>query len=552
MSKFLRFKFFIYLLHFCLIFSALQAQKTVVIFSINDPHGRINNFSKIKTIIDAERSARDEVFFVSGGDLFSGNPIVDYHPNKGYPMIDLLNRTGLDISVIGNHEFDYGQTALNERITQANFPFICDNVYNATGALSQVSGHQTIQRGNVKISFIGVVETSSSTGLFPLTHPKKIEGLTFSEGLNSFPDYQDIKSQEGADVVIALTHYGKYKDEDILENYDFVDLVIGGHSNHEYGTAHSNGYMVMSGAYLNKLSKTTLTIENQQITDFAFEMIDLNDSNLAEDNEIKSVIEEYNNIPEFFTVIGSSGVEHTKNETACFYTDALRTISNADIVIQNMGGVRDILYEGDITPFSVYSIDPFGNGFDTFEMTVSQLRTFFEDYTSSFTISTDLSIVRDAQSTLQFYSNNTKLDDNHVLKFSLNDYISNVYSDYFPTPFYTYPLTTADYIIEYLDNVQSGEVNYESCLRREYNLSVDDVNKVYRIEVSYESSGSLLKIDVDHEYFKTNIFDVSGRLVSFTENKKTIPIESLPDGIYFLKIFLSIPHDVQHKKVIKY
>lgn len=37
-------------------------------------------------------------------------------------MIDMLNKTGLDVSVIGNHEFDYGQAILNDRLEQANFP----------------------------------------------------------------------------------------------------------------------------------------------------------------------------------------------------------------------------------------------------------------------------------------------------------------------------------------------------------------------------------------------------------------------------------------------
>ena len=135
-------RLFTFLLIGILGLSSLGAQETVVIYAINDPHGQINNFPRLKTLIENDRAQNSKVFFVSAGDLFSGNPIVDYHENKGFPMIDLLNDCGLDVSVIGNHEFDYGQVVLNARIEQAEFPFICDNVSNVSGVLADVNGFE--------------------------------------------------------------------------------------------------------------------------------------------------------------------------------------------------------------------------------------------------------------------------------------------------------------------------------------------------------------------------------------------------------------------------
>ena len=150
-----------------------------------------------------------------------------------------------------------------------------------------------------------------------------------------------------------------------------MDLVIGGHTNGEYGEAYENGYMVMSGKNLEKVSKTTLTVTNKAITDFNFELIDLSDTSMAFDQPTQSKVDDYNNQPEFYTVIGESEIDHTKSETACLYTDALQSITGADFVIQNMGGIRTYLDEGDITPFDIYSIDPFGNSLNTFEMTIA-------------------------------------------------------------------------------------------------------------------------------------------------------------------------------------
>lgn len=526
----------IYLSYFTLVLlfcEFLVAQETVVIFSINDPHSRIDNFPRLKTLIENERASNNKVFFVSAGDIFSGNPIVDYHPNKGYPMVDLLNDCGLDISVIGNHEFDYGQDVLNARIEQANFPFICDNVSGATGALDNVNGYEIITKDGFSIAFVGVVETGSP-GLHPLTHPKKIEGLTFSEGLESFPHYQSLKTEQNADLLVALTHYGYSKDKQILENYDFVDLVIGGHTNGEYGFFHENGYMIMSGKYLEKVSKTTLTVTNKSITDFQFELIDLSDTLLSKDTEMQVKVDNYNNQPEFYQVIGNAEVHHNKSEVGCLYTDALRNVTGADFVIQNMGGIRAELNQGDITPFDIYSIDPFGNGLDTFQMTVAQLRNFLNNYSSSFSYSTSLEVYLDQNQNYQFKDNGEFLGDSDIVYFSLNDYISNVYPEYFPASHYTYELTTADYIIQYISDTHIGNINYQDCLRRESTLSILPTSKFSKLDIQNQVDDLL--IFNSHLEGNLTIFDMFGRIINRFENEKNIFVGDLTPGFYIVQL----------------
>ena len=511
----------------------LLGQETVVIFSINDPHGRIDNFPRLKTLIENERALNDKVFFVSAGDIFSGNPIVDYHPSKGYPMIDLLNDCDLDISVIGNHEFDYGQDVLNARIEQADFPFICDNVYGATGALNNINGYELITKDDFSIAFVGVVETGSP-GLHPLTHPKKVEGLTFSEGLESFPKYQNLKIEQNADLFVALTHYGHNKDKQILENYPFVDLVIGGHTDREYGYFHENGYMIMSGSYLNKVSKTTLTVTDKVITDFQFEIIDLSDTSVPMDSAMKVKIDDYNNQPQFYQVIGNAETHHDKSEVGCLYTDALRDVTGADFVIQNMGGIRADLDQGDITPYDIYAIDPFGNGLDTFQMTATELRNFLNEYPSSFSYSTSLEIYKDQNQNYQFKNNGILLGDNDIVDFCLNDYISNVYSEYFPESRYTYELTTADYIIEYIRDNHVGNINYQDCFRRETTLSILPISKVSELFIQNPVDDFLIfNSQLDG---KLTIFDMFGRAIANFKKEEDMYVGNLPSGFYIAQL----------------
>ena len=69
----------------------ISGAKNLTIFCVNDQHGQINNFSKIKYIVDAEKQ-HTRVIVACGGDIFSGNPVVDFYDEKGYPMIDAIER----------------------------------------------------------------------------------------------------------------------------------------------------------------------------------------------------------------------------------------------------------------------------------------------------------------------------------------------------------------------------------------------------------------------------------------------------------------------------
>ncbi|MUP45221.1 bifunctional metallophosphatase/5'-nucleotidase [Gramella sp. BOM4] len=436
------------------------ASESIVIYTVNDLHGKIDNFAKVKAILDEERKQESQVFFVAGGDLFSGNPIVDFHPEKGFPIIDLMNRTGIDVSALGNHEFDYGQDILNARMQQAEFPFLSANVKNVDGELNMPKGMVTIEKDGFEIAFIGVVETSSP-GNIPSTHPKRIKGLDFEEGVTSVAKYGNDEEVQIADLVIALTHYGSYGDEMILENHDFVDLVIGGHNHDIYDREVKGRHMIQSGSNLKYMTKLSLDVLNGEIVDYKYELIELEDRT-AEDSEIKEIIAEYNNKPEFYEEIGTSLRDHDKNETGCFYTDALRTITGADIVFQNYGGIRAGLDFGKITPFDIYTIDPFGNGLDTFSMSVAELKDFLESPDAPSLAYSGLVMIRENGRVQIYDADGREMGEEEELVIGLNDYISNVHKDDFGSPIKTFEKTTAEYLIQYLEAYQSV-IDYEEC-----------------------------------------------------------------------------------------
>ncbi len=431
--------------------------KELTIFHINDQHGKLDNFSKIKYIIDQEKELTN-VMVVCGGDIFSGNPVVDNHNEKGFPMIDLMNKVGFDISTIGNHEFDYGEVILKDRFQQSNFEWICANVNMNTTGIPEPNEYKTITKNNVKVTFLGLVETNGKeNAIIPSTHPWRVQNLTFQKYTSVINNYAQIKETEDSDLYIALTHLGENTDVSIANNYSYFDAIIGGHSHSKTNTSVNNIPIFQAGSNLNYLGKIKLKIKNKNIESLSYDLINLTTySNY--DSSLKSIIDTYNEDANLDEVIGYANAYHSTSQVGYFYTDALRNEMNVDLTFQNSGGIRASLNEGNILKSEIYSIDPFNNGSVTYTMTVAEIKNFLKNSGSGFYYSggtieqqgADIVIKNDTQEILS---------DNFNLKIGLNDYIPAVYDSYFTqTPTFL-PYTTAEAIINYLDN-NSSPINF--------------------------------------------------------------------------------------------
>jgi 5'-nucleotidase len=221
--------------------------------------------------------------------------------------------------------------------------------------------------------------------------------------------------------------------------------------------------MVQSGSDLKLLTKLNLTVEDGEVVKYTHELIYL-DQVTETDDSIEELIAQYNNQPEFFVEIGTSLQDHNTAETACFYTDALRTVTGADVVFQNYGGIRASLNYGSITPFDIYTIDPFQNGLDLFVMTVGELEDFLNSpYAPSLAYSGIMMENRNGRKEL-IAANGSNMSDNTEITVALNDYLTNVYAEDFQQPTSTYEKTTAEYLIDYLQQYQSV-IDNDGCNR---------------------------------------------------------------------------------------
>ncbi len=353
-----------------------QDTNIVVILHTNDTHGSINNYSKVKFISDSIRSCYKDVFFVSAGDIFSGNPYVDKYYAKGFPIVYLMNNVGYNVSELGNHEFDYGQQILDKRIKQAKFDFLCSNINTKNTVITQPKPYKIFTTNSgLNIFILGVLQIGKN-GL-PDTHPEKIKNIEFTKPEKEIKKYKQYANTNNC--FILLSHLGVKWDERVAKHFTFINTIIGGHSH----TKIKNGewikktFITQTGSRLQNLGVLKLVFVDKKLISQTDSLINLNNYKNY-DKSLATKIKSFEKNKEFFKVVGKTDITLTApNELGYLMSLSQKQITNADFAFQNTGGIRlDSIKAGDITKLDIYNLDPFNNEIYIYNLSLKQIKSF--------------------------------------------------------------------------------------------------------------------------------------------------------------------------------
>jgi 5'-nucleotidase / UDP-sugar diphosphatase len=436
------------------------AESRIVIFHSNDVHGKIDNFAKVAAIIATEKKSGADVFYFCAGDNFTGNPVIDQYVPPGEPMLALLNRLGLDLMCPGNHEFDIGQENLKNFMARARFPFISANINAPAGSFPQLRPSIVLRtRSGVKIAVFGLIQIEAGNGL-PSTHPDKVKGLAFTEPLAKALEMKKLRA--GSDLLIGLTHIGFDQDLLLAQQMPELDVIVGGHSHTRVDPAEIvNGVLIAQAGSDNKfLGKIELLVRNGRVIEKKGGLIDLKGP-LAEDAEVKNMIDRFNQNPEFARVIAEAPLEISgKDALGCLMTDAIRQVHNLDVSFQNEGGIRLNRLDKKITLKDIYTLDPFGNQVVEITMSSEEIRSLIRSSFSkggeldlqvsglSYVIRTDGA--RQITDILLRNPDGTPLAENRKFKVGVSSYVASSYQFAHQDPGRSLQSTTADALIRYL------------------------------------------------------------------------------------------------------
>ena len=191
------------------------APVSIDVVSINDFHGRIeaNGASAgaevLSSAVNFFRANNPNTLFASAGDNIGASTFTSVIQNDE-PTLDVLNAIGLDVSALGNHEFDQGREDVDGRVdASADFPYLGANVYDTTTGEPAYPDYHLESVDGVDVAFVGAVTEDVPS----LVSPSGIETLEFRDVVTEvnrvaayLSDGDDANGE--ADVIILLVHEG--------------------------------------------------------------------------------------------------------------------------------------------------------------------------------------------------------------------------------------------------------------------------------------------------------------------------------------------------------
>lgn len=222
------------------------ASTDVTLFGITDFHGHIENGPYLATALKQTKEKNSNTLFVGAGDLVGASAYASSIQND-VPATEQLKAMGLNVSAVGNHEFDKGADDLVNRIIPQVAPgkYVVANVTG--GALDgKINPYEIEEVGGKKIAFIGGVFES----LLSSVSPAGMKGITVTDPVKTINQYADQlsdgdESNGEADAVVALVH----GDADDLKGLDAnVDAAFAGHTHLKKQTTTNAGAPVLQAA----------------------------------------------------------------------------------------------------------------------------------------------------------------------------------------------------------------------------------------------------------------------------------------------------------------
>ncbi|MEU5422650.1 bifunctional metallophosphatase/5'-nucleotidase [Streptomyces sp. NPDC001407] len=156
----------------------------------------------------------------AAGDLIGASPLMSglFHDE---PSIEAMNKLGLDVTSVGNHEFDEGRAELTrmqkggchptdgcfekgKKFKGADFPYLAANVTDEKTGKPILKPYTVWKHNGVKIGFIGV----TLKGTPDVVTAEGVKGLKFGDEVETINKYAKELDRQGVKSIVALIHEG--------------------------------------------------------------------------------------------------------------------------------------------------------------------------------------------------------------------------------------------------------------------------------------------------------------------------------------------------------
>ncbi len=151
---------------------------------------------------------------IDGGDMCQG--AMAFNESKGMGMVDVMNALRIDVATFGNHEFDYGpgakypdsqRGALQEMVEASNFPWVSANIAAKADnpyawPFESVKPYIILEKGPYRIAVIGVIAQETAIA----TTAEHVVGLEFQSPAEVLKRYVPEIVAQNPDMIIVDAH----------------------------------------------------------------------------------------------------------------------------------------------------------------------------------------------------------------------------------------------------------------------------------------------------------------------------------------------------------
>lgn len=352
--------------------------------TLNDDE-TVGGVARLATLLRQRRSAAGEepVLLLDGGDFTMGTLFHTISREMGSEL-RLMSELGYDAAVIGNHEFDFRPAGLAAMISAAHkvegdalLPLLSSNmrfdpVSKADDSLQahfeagRILPYKLIERGGIRFGLFGLLG-NNAVAVSPMIQP-----LTFADPVATARETVAKLREEGAEVVILLSHMGvtqqadgswRGEDVELVEQVPGIDIVVGGHSHVALPQpVLVNGHtpVVQAGSEIQYLGELRMTLGDDGVTQVRDYRLHPIDDRIAGDEVITAQVEDFKQVvsermlnPRGYRfdqplakVDQRLGRDFSDHTLANLVTDALRHAVDADLAFTGNGTIRDDLIKG--------------------------------------------------------------------------------------------------------------------------------------------------------------------------------------------------------------
>jgi 5'-nucleotidase len=399
----------------------------IAIADPSDPAKRIavpaGGSEYLATLVHQLRAKTPNSIFVAAGDLIGGSPLLSalFHDEA---TVESLSLMGLEVSAVGNHEFDEGPHELRriqnggchpkdgckgpQAFTGAKYKYLAASTIDTATGVTILPPYHIKTFGGVPVAFIGLTTQNTPRVVIP----SGVAGLEFRDEAETVNALVPELRARGIEAIVVLIHEGgtptgdynacptiSGRIVDIVPNLvKAVDVVISGHSHQAYNCVIDGRLVTSAHRYGTVVTEISLRIDakTRDVVSAKAENVIARHEGAAKDAAQTRLLAGYADAaqPVANRVIGriTEALSNVTNPAGAstlggVIADAMLSATTAadkggaQIAFMNRGGIRTQIAmrpDGVVTYGDLFAVQPFGNFLVTLTLTGAQIKTLLE------------------------------------------------------------------------------------------------------------------------------------------------------------------------------